>query len=254
LSFKLFILKIATLNIDWGKKQKSKSHIQKIETELLKLNSDILVITESVDSLHLPGYAFNYKTRPIPENTIYEGINYKEYLKGETAIRVAVFSKYESIRSFPVIDEYTSVCNEFNTEIGPITIYATIVGTRFNTMPYAKTELDNCISDCLRIASLTDNLCLVGDLNTSLREEEVYYEIKHLSSRKALMDLCEKCKMDLTTKNIDENIDHILLPMKINQTFKATPSVFVEKNVLSDHKGILVEINLINPIPDGKYK
>jgi len=242
LPFNLFILKIATLNIDWGNKQRSKSHIQKIEAELLKVNYDILVITESVDSLKLPNYSYSYKTRPIPENTIYEGINYSEYLRGETAIRVAVFSKYESIRSFPV-DDYTSVCNEFNTDIGPLTIYATIVGTRFITMPYAKTELDNCISDCLRIASLTDNLCLAGDLNTSLREEEVYYEIKHLSSRKALFDLCEKCKMDLTTKNIDENIDHILLPAKLNQKFKATPSIFVQKNVLSDHNGILVEIN-----------
>ena len=244
MSFNLFILKIATLNIDWGNKQRSKSHIQKIEAELLKLNSDILGITDSVDSLKLPNYSYSYKTRPIPENTIYEGINYTEYLKGETAIRVAVFSKYESIRSFPVIDEYTSVCNEFNTEIGPLTIYATIVGTRFNKMPFAKTELDNCISDCMRIASLTDNLCLAGDLNTSFRKEDVYYEIKHLSSRRALVDLCEKCKMELTTKNIDENIDHILLPVKLNQKFKATTSIFVEKNVLSDHKGILVEINL----------
>ena len=243
MSFKLFILKIATLNIDWGNKQKSKSHIQKIETELLKLNSDILVITESVDSLKLPSYSYSYKTRAIPQNVIYEGINYTEYLNGETAIRVAVFSKYESIRSFPVSDEYTSVCNEFITEIGPLTIYATIVGTRFITMPYAKTELDNCISDCLRISSLTDSLCLAGDLNTSLREEEIFHEIKHLSSRKALIDLSEKCKMDLTTKNIDENIDHILLPAKLNQKFKATPSIFVQKNVLSDHNGILVEIN-----------
>ena len=236
-------MKIATLNIDWAHKQSSKTHILKIEKELIKLNADILIVTECVDSLELPGYNFVYKTKAIPANVKYEELNYNEYLKGETAIRVSVFSKYESIQSFMVSDEHTSICEELNTEKGTLTIYATIVGTKFNKMPFAINELDNCVSDCLRISQLTGNLCLAGDLNKSFDEKEVDFEIKHIKSRQALVEMCKECNLDLTTKIIPENIDHILLPVKFTERFNIRSYKFVEKLVLSDHMGIAVEIN-----------
>ncbi len=74
-------------------------------------------------------------------------------------------------------------------------------------MPYAKNELDNCVSDCLRISQLAGNLCLAGDLNTSFDEKETHFEIKNIKSREVLVELCRECNFDLTTMNIFD--DHI---------------------------------------------
>ena len=235
-------MRISIYNIDWAKKYNNRSHIKKIEEILLQTNSNIIIVTESVDSLVLTNYNYVYKTHSIPSNSDYEGINYAKYLNGEIAIRVAIYSKYECIHSFPVIDATTSICKKFNTEMGSITIYATIIGTRFNKKPYAENELNNCIADCIEISNLTSDLCIIGDLNTSFINTELYHEIKYINSRQALVNLCEKCGIDLTTKGIPENIDHILLSSEIAAKHKIEIAVFIEKNELSDHKGILIDI------------
>ncbi len=139
-------MKIATLNIDWGNKHKSQSHIHKIEEVLNELDADLLVITESVD-LNLPSYTFVYKTKALPKDQLYEGLNYSDYLNGTTGYRASVYSKYPSLQSFKVIDEYTSICHQFETCRGALAIYATIIGTWFNKQPYAAIELQNCIND-----------------------------------------------------------------------------------------------------------
>lgn len=232
---------IATLNIDWAKKYSSKTHIHKIEKVLTELNADILIITENVQSLSLPGYQHAYHSQPIPPGD-YEEFEYDKYLPGHIPVRTSIYSKSQSLRSFPVSDLHTSICRQFALTSGTITIYATIVGTRFNKMPYAGTELNNCITDCLRISKRTNDLCLAGDLNTSFIESEKGYEITHLKSRAALLDLCERCSFSLTTKDIPFNIDHILLPALVSARYKTKAEVFVEMDVLSDHKGIVVTI------------
>jgi hypothetical protein len=236
-------MRICTLNLNWANRQSSQTHINKIEKSLLETNSEIIIVTESVDSLFLKGYSYVYKTNKIPPNTVYEDINYTKYLNGETAIRVAIYSKNDSSHSYPVKDATTSICNSFNTEIGSMTIYATIVGTRFNKKPYAEQELSNCIDDCISISKLTDDLCIAGDLNTSFIDTELHYEIKGIKSRKELINLCEICDVDLTTGRIEQNIDHILLSNKFSRSHKFDGKVFVEKGLLSDHKGVLVEIS-----------
>jgi len=237
-----YIMRISTLNIDWGNKQKSKTHVDKIVNTLSGNNIDILIITESINSLILPNFNYAYKTKGIPSNVEYEELNYSKYLKDEIAIRVAIYSKYKSMGVFQVSDSYTSVCHQFETEKGLLTVYATIIGTQFLKMPYAQTELQNCINDCLRISKETDNLCLIGDLNTSFDNLEDGYEIKGIKSRKQLRKLCEDCDLDLTTANIPENIDHILLSKSLVVSNLAQANVFIQKGELSDHKGITVEI------------
>lgn len=235
-------MRISTLNIDWGNKQKSKTHVDKIVNTLFEDNIDILVITESINSLNLPNFSYVYKTEEIPSGLQYEELNYSKYLKDEIAIRVAIYSKYKSIGAFQVSDSYTSVCHQFETEKGLLTVYATIIGTQFLKMPYAQIELQNCINDCLRISKETGNLCLIGDLNTSFDNLENDYEIKGIKSRQQLRKLCEDCDLDLTTANIPENIDHILLPKSLVAANLVQAKVFIQKGELSDHKGIKVEI------------
>lgn len=231
---------IATLNIDWAKKQRSKTHIHKIEHLLNILDFDILVVTEAVD-LNLATYPFVYKSKSLPEGQEYENINYSIYLKGTPANRVTIYSKFQSSKTYRVTDDFTSVCREFETNVGVITIYGTIIGTLFRKPPFAEKELNNCIMDCLRIFQQTKSLCLVGDLNTSFVKTEKNLQINEVTT-KLLRDLIKTCNLDLTTGNIKNNIDHIFLHKGLKVKMDVTQDVFVEKNKVSDHQGIVVEI------------
>jgi endonuclease/exonuclease/phosphatase family metal-dependent hydrolase len=236
-------MKISTLNIDWASKYKSKTHINSIIETLSETASDIIIVTESLQYLKLPGFEYVYQTTVPPKNIFHEGINYTKFLKNEPAVRVAIYSKYEAKSSYEVSDAYTSICKTFETAKGPLTVYATIIGTQFTKRPYAANELKNCITDCIRIYKLTDTLFLAGDLNTSFIDSEINYEMKGIKSRKSLLELCEKCGFDLTTGEIVQNIDHILLPKQMVSQYKVHSDTFIDKDILSDHLGVFVEIN-----------
>lgn len=225
-------MKIATFNIDWGKR-----HFNQIQRELNTREFDLLILTETVP-LDLPAYNFIYASTALPQGKEYEGMNYSTFATG--ANRVAIYSKYPSIRQYNVSDEYTSTCQEFDTSIGPLTIYATIIGTWFNKKPFAEKELANCIRDCQEISRHSNSLCLTGDLNTSFIPGEKL-QINEQTT-KQLRDLCSACNLELTTAGLKNNIDHILLPLHLNATLNIVPSVFVEKGKLSDHQGVYVKI------------
>lgn len=232
-------MKIATLNIDWAKKGKSKNHFKLIENYLNQQYFDFLILTEAIN-LNLKNYKFKYCSEQIPENVIYEGLNYTEYLKGEKAFRTIIYSKKKAIKKLKVTDSKTSCAIEFETTFGKMVIYATIIGTWFNKQPYAKTELENCIRDCEEIYKSNPNLILVGDLNTSFLENERNYSINK-ETTESLKILIEKLNLFNTTEIIAKNIDHIIIPKLLeNRLIKS--NVFIEKNILSDHQGIYIEL------------
>lgn len=228
-------MKIATLNIDWARKLKR----HKTEQFLNDFSFDILVITEGIN-LNLPNYPFKYLCEPIPNHIVYEGINYTEYLEGETAYRAIIYSKYPCAKQFDVADNKTSVALEFDTDMGSIVIYASIVGTQFRKKPYVQTELNNLITDCQRIYSNNQNLVIVGDLNTSFRENEKQYCINAITNQ-ALTALFDGLGLYVPTNALEQNIDHIVIPKSFNN--KTTEcDVFVEKDMVSDHKGVFINL------------
>lgn len=229
-------MKIATLNIDWAKKLKREA----TEAFLSKLHFEKLVITEAI-SLELPNYLYKYLCEPIPENTVFEGLNYTEYLQGETAYRAIIYSKYPFIKQFDVADSKTSLALEFETDWGNSAIYASIVGTQFRKKPYAQTELNNFIIDCQRIYHKNQNLIIVGDLNTSFRENEKQYSINSKSTH-ALTTLFDSLGLHVPTNALEKNIDHIVIPKSFNNKMMEC-DVFVDKDVLSDHKGVFINLN-----------
>ncbi|SRX73404.1 hypothetical protein [Aequorivita antarctica] len=121
-------MKLATLNINWANKSKSKNHCLKIEKFLNAQDFHFLILTEAIN-LDLPNFPFKYLSEQIPENIRYENLNYPEYLKGEKAYRTIIYSKFPSVKKHHVIDGKTSLAQEFETEIGNIIIYTTIIGT-----------------------------------------------------------------------------------------------------------------------------
>lgn len=222
-------MKIATLNIDWALKGQ-----RKIEMFLRKTDFDFLILTEAID-LGLPNYNHKYRSEQIPENRIYEDLNYSQYLNGNKAFRTIIYSKRPFVKKHEVVDDKTCLAIEFETDIGNVIIYTTIVGTWFKKLPYAKTELENCISDCETLYTKKRNLIVVGDLNTSFIETEKSYTI-NIETTKLLKTLFQKLNLKIATETIETNIDHIVIPDSI----QSESGVFVEKDILSDHKGVFV--------------
>lgn len=229
-------MKIATLNIDWAL-QVGKG---KIEEFLNQQDFDFLILTEAID-LNLKNFKFKYLSQPIPDNIEYEGLNYTEYLKGEKAYRSIIYSKIASNKRFNVVDDKTSLALEFATEFGILVIYSTIIGTRFRTKPFAKNELENCINDCKKISESHPNLIIIGDLNTSFLDDEKQFAI-NIETTESLKSLFKDLNLINATENIQQNIDHIIIPNFLANNL-TDAKVFVEKDTLSDHKGICVLFN-----------
>ncbi|MGB1316019.1 MAG: hypothetical protein ACPG4Y_08360 [Chitinophagales bacterium] len=232
-------MKIATLNIDWAGKAKSKSHFRKIEAFLNAQDFDFLVLTEAIN-LELKNFEYKYFTEQIPEDVIYEDLDYTKYLNGEKAFRTVVYSKTACKKRYKVADEKTSLALAFETKFGEIILYTTIIGTWFKKQPFAQKELENCIKDCKLISKENKNLCIIGDLNTSFLKNEEDYTISTETSQ-SLKNLFSELELINVTENLKQNIDHIVIPKALKRNIKGV-KVFVEKNVLSDHKGVWVEL------------
>ena len=166
----------------------------------------------------------------------------QDYFKGTAAHRVTIFSRFPSLRSFEVSDDLTSICQEFDTAIGRIAVYGTIVGTLFNKSPYLEIELINCIKDCQKISREAEYFCLAGGLNTSFQDDEKEYQMIGKGRINKLREMCEVCKLDLTTKDLAKNIDHIFLSKLLVHYLEAPPKIFIGKDELSDHQGVLLNL------------
>lgn len=233
------MLKIATYNIDWASTYKKKNNISSIELLLNSSDFDILIVTESVQlNLNFP---YSYTSEKIPSDGVFEELDYGKYLNQNGAYRVIIYSKHEAVKILKVTDNYTSLALQFDLEIGQLNIYATIIGTWFNKLPFAKTELDNCINDCVQIFETYKSVCLIGDLNTSFCSDSKYHQINKFTTD-ALKKLAADTEMEMCTSIIEHNIDHIFIPKKIVRNFKVSTEVFIEKG-LSDHPGIVLNIH-----------
>lgn len=230
---------IATFNIDWAKKYSSKTHINKLEKKLSEFNFDFLILTESVD-LELPNYKYKYFSKRIPRNELYEKLNYTEYLKGYDAYRTAIYTNIPSIKKYNVEDDKTSLALEFDTKKGTVVFYVTIIGTWFKKQPFAKKELENCVNDCKRIFIKNKNIVITGDFNTSFLETETDFTINNETTN-SLKKLFKELNLYNSTKEIEKNIDHIVIPNIFKYSIKDI-NVFVNKNELSDHKGVVISL------------
>lgn len=228
-------MKIAVFNIDWARKKDS----LKIEEFLNTLDFDFLILTEAVH-LNLKNFRYTYLCSPIPENIIYENLNYTDYLKGKKAFRTILYSKLPCLKKHPVTDDKTNLALEFKTEYGNFVFYCTIIGTWFNRKPFVENELKNTVQDCTAIYSINKNIIIIGDLNTSFRQEEMQLSINSATTE-ALKKLIEDLDLINATGEITQNIDHIIIPKTLAKNISEAKT-FVDKNILSDHKGVYISL------------
>lgn len=230
------MMKITTYNIDWLKRRKSE-----IEKILSQSNFDFLVLTEAID-INLKNYQYKYFTDELPQNYEYETQNYSQILNGKKGHRTIIYSKYPVIKKHIVQDKMTSIACEFETELGNLVIYGTIIGTIYNRKPFAEIELQNCILDCIKIYEQNRNLIIIGDLNTAFLEiDKKNFKInKHTTD--SLIKLFENLNLINATKNIKENIDHIIIPKSLQNRLKESQIFIPKKSEKDDHHGIFINV------------
>lgn len=232
-------MKIATFNINWARVHKSKGHFRKVADFLGDTDFDFLVLTEALE-LELDGYPFVYKTRPLPLGEHYEEIDYEKHLYGWQPYRTIIYSRRPATALPEVTDSHTSVCAQFNTPEGQIIIYGTIIGTQFRKQPYADKELANCIADCKRIHAEHGPLFLAGDLNTAFGKNERRWQLNGKATE-SLAALAQDCGMAMATAALERNTDHIFVPTSFAERCNVASGIFIEKGMLSDHAGVVVE-------------
>lgn len=204
------------------------------QTEILKSiqekNADILVLTETFNSIEFDGYK-TIHSKPLPKN-----IDDQEYRKGE--IRTSIYSKFPIIESFETYNDYTSVCADIDTPKGIFTVYASIIGIMGNKQPHFNSDLSGQVEDFEKIFSGKENIIVMGDLNTTFSGRAYPSHI----ARNTLNLVFEKFNLINLTKNIDNNVDHIIISKKIAPLHLTKPVIWNSKKILSDHIGICVDI------------
>jgi hypothetical protein len=217
-------MRIATWNLE--RPSKTSSKLPLIIQEIARINADILILTETNEAVYLGNAYQSYHTTEPPDDY---------YKPGER--RVSIYSKFPFTKSFETFDAQTSICASFNTPLGELSVYGTIIGVHGNRPKSFNIDLEKQIKDFHRIAALSV-LCIAGDLNISFSDN--YYFTNEgrdkLNNSLAQLDLIN------TTAGIPENIDHIILPHRFIANKNIQTSTWNNDKKLSDHIGVMVEI------------
>lgn len=225
-------MKIATWNVE--RPLKSSPKTVEIINILKSLNADIIVLTETNEFIDLGEEYKVYHTAALQD---------PKYKKGER--RVSIFSKYpQSITapSFKTFNNETSICINFNTPLGELAVYGTIIGILGLRKATYVTDLEKQLIDIENICKKVDNFCFIGDLNMTF-SDNIYSSDK---SRNKLNDTFMKSGLNIYTEEIYYNIDHIVLSEKFVDIRNVKCSNWNDpenkQTRLSDHKGVMIEI------------
>lgn len=237
-------MKIGVINIDWFKKSKPLK-VQILE-EIRTQDLDFLVVNENILNFNFDKNYFQYHSKAIPTDREFQHLGYGSYLKGETPIRLSIYSKHKSIQSIVTNDAYTSVCHKFNVADHEVLIYGTIIGTWGikHQQEIAKNELEDFKKDCEIILANHEYVFMVGDFNTSFLETEKR-QLSTINSRTELIDFTTNLKVHRATEQIENCIDQIFVSDKLQQIAAIKTASFLENDSLKDspHKGIILQVN-----------
>ena len=217
-------MKIATWNLE--RPNKTSRHNQAIIDCLEKIDADILILTETNEIINFAG-KYNYFHTSTLEETYYK--------VGEK--RVSIYSKFSAVQYFKTFRSDTSICVKFNTPIGELAVYGTVIGILGNRRKSFIEDLDQQLSDFEKIAK-SGNLCIAGDMNISFSDNHYYTK----EGRQKLNSSFEELNLINLTAYVPQNIDHIIMA----RTFIGERSVNIETwnldKKLSDHIGVAVDL------------
>ena len=217
-------MKIATWNLE--RPSKTSTRIPAIVTALKEINPDILILTETNEVIDLGSDYVCYHTSQ-PDETYYK--------PGER--RTGIYSKYKAIEHIQTFKADTSICVKFQTPVGYLVVYGTIIGINGNRRKDFISDLDFQISDFQQIAQ-TSALCIGGDLNISFGDN--YYFTK--DGRQKLNNTFENLALTNLTASIPQNIDQLILSMSYLDEQDVQIQNWNTDKKLSDHIGVCIEI------------
>lgn len=217
-------MKIATWNIERLQKRKNDKILQSIR----EIKADILILTEASNLIDLSDdYLYSAKTAAL--YNINNNYRVDEY-------RIIIFSKFPIIKIIKTYDDSTSCCVEIKTTNENLLVYGTIIGIYGNRRKCFNEDLEKQIEDINKI-SQSGNFCLAGDLNISFSDN--YYFTK--LGREKLNTAFTENKLINYTKDIPQNIDHIIISSNFTDRIENKITTWNQNKLLSDHIGVCVE-------------
>lgn len=218
-------MKIATWNLERLIKNKN----QVILDELIEIDADILILTETNSQIHLDNYNC-ISTEKLPP--LFDGIKYKI---GEN--RTIIWTKYKTTTQHKTFDNFTSVCTDIETPFGLLTVYATIIGVFGGKNQRFENDLQGQLNDFERIF-IDKQICISGDFNITFSG----YVYPSYKAREQLNTIFNKFQLTNTTATIADNIDHIVLSTDFLKDRKQSIEIWNTDKKLSDHFGICLTI------------
>lgn len=219
-------MKILNWNVERYKK--NKSEIDKI---IHSYNADIVVLTETSSKLDLGN-----EYQPIKTENLSNGFDGVQYDENEN--RVSIWTRYKILNKTKTYDGFTSVNTNLETEFGNLNVYATIIGVFGGKGERFNSDLNEQILDFHNFNSEEMN-CIIGDLNTTFSG---FTYPSHLA-RKVLNEQFSTLNMENVTKDIDNNVDHIIISNSFIKDKKIGIDLFNTDKKLSDHIGICISIS-----------
>ncbi len=223
-------MKIATWNVERYQRKYKQSVIV---NECLRIDADILILTEADTRIELPAYQSVSMTEHAC--SIMVPGNNTPLIYSPTERRVMLFSKYPIVEAIETYDSRISLAAELDTPCGPLVIYGTIMGC-LGWKGNFHQEVSNTLADIEALVTTGKSVCLIGDYNCSFSDN---YFCNAFAKEKILASF-DSTGISLLTAGQHDCIDHIA----ISKYFvNGNPVTVQEWNLdckLSDHKGIAV--------------
>jgi len=216
-----------------------------ILTKLDAIDADILILTETNSCIDLSKkYQTCFSTTSLFQSL---SIGTGQYREGEN--RVTIWSKFFGQRRSDMCNSHSGICALLKCDDwGELNIYGTILGiygkNRGKYEPVlARTDFQTAVDvqmiDWERLAGLGD-LCIAGDFNIAFKGR---YFTK--AARDSLNTCLGKLSIEVPTRDIEENIDHIAVSKSFLRRFDYVVEQWNEtrnKQEFSDHLGICLSL------------
>ena len=217
-------MKLLTWNIESPAitANKKAAIIKKLE----ELDADIIIVTETNEAIEL-----------AEEYHVYHTPYLKSIAFGVKTNRTTIYSKYPSLRNLKVNDADTCVCHAFETPLGKLCVYGTIIGNLGGKGGQFKIPFAQQLVEYKEIIKEYP-LCIAGDLNINFTG----YAYPSKEAIITMQDFCLKNDLVNLTAGIENCVDHIILSKSFIGNRDTQIQSWNHDLKLSDHIGVMVEV------------
>ncbi|WP_027386396.1 endonuclease/exonuclease/phosphatase family protein [Chryseobacterium gregarium] len=208
------------------------SKISFIKNIIESQEPDLIVLTETSRCLEFGKAYYELHSETLP-------VFHEDQLYEEKENRVSFFSKYPIETQYNTYDSYTSICGSITTDLGPIIMYLSIIGSfggrdsHFtHDLNYQKEEIKN----------MKGNICYSGDFNISFSGWK-YPNKKVIEETKAFFSHHD---LEILTEKNENSAVHIVMNSNFLKDKTVTQHMIPIDRKISDHHLVICTIEPIN--------